>query len=200
MFKLLNNVSLVALQRQHVLSLYESSNAISVRVAGLPTEPAAAYIVAWEERVGLGSVVCALHFRDAARIAAYCDEPKIFPIGDLPERLAQAIQFAESMGYMVEDSGFDSLPVAEQDALMATSPVFHPDLKRLASSGANASGRSSLAPGMAAGTNDPDGVDVDLDEVVELSTSDIVESARGAQRSGTKPALGPEVVQVFLAF
>lgn len=198
MFKLLNNISLVALQRQHVLSIHESSNAISVRVAGLPTEPASAYVVAWEERVGLGSVVCALHFREGARIAAYCDEPKIFPIGDLPERLAQAIQFAESMGYMIEDTGFDTLSVSEQDALMAASPLFHPDLRRLAGRGAFDGARAVSTT--KARADEPDGVDVEVDEVVELSVSDIVDRARGVEPAGAKRGLSRDALQVFLAF
>jgi len=118
--------------REHVLTLVVSINAVSVKVPGIPPSPAMAYIAAWDAGGGRAGTVIYLYYSAPNRAAAYLWEPKEFPVGELPHVLDEAREFLESMGFMLDDSGFRALAPNAQSDLMAHNPLFHKDLARFA--------------------------------------------------------------------
>jgi len=119
----------LAASRDQVLVLLQSINAISAKVPGHQAQPATGYIAAWDVGNGQASAVIYLHFTGTARAAAYGPDPKVFAVTELPRVTEEASEFLESMGYMLDDSAFGTLPPEQQERLVAAAPLFHADLK-----------------------------------------------------------------------
>jgi len=124
----------LAARREQVLVLVQSINALSVKVPGFPTSPAMACLVGWDVGNNHATLAIHLHFAKSKKGVAYLHEPKVFAITDLPDVTAEAVEFLESMGFMLDDAAYGTLKPEEQVALMERTPVFHQDLARYASS------------------------------------------------------------------
>jgi hypothetical protein len=119
-------------RREQVLRLIVSINAVAVKVPGIPTSPAMAYIAAWDAGAGLASVVIYLYYSAANRAVGYTFDPTRFPMADLSRVIDEAHEFLESMGFMLDDSGFGTLKPDDQRAIIERTPLFHKDLSGFA--------------------------------------------------------------------
>lgn len=132
MFTVDPSFTYLAVSGDRVLALAQSINASSVKVPGMPVEPATAYIVAWSAPGGGASAVIYLHYAASGTAAAYTYAPRTFPATELAGVLDEAREFLESMGFMLDDLAFRSQSPERQAALMARAPVFHADLTAFA--------------------------------------------------------------------
>jgi hypothetical protein len=120
----------LAARREQVLVLIQSINALSVKVPGFPTSPAMGYYVGWDVGSGNASAAIYLHLSAKDQSVAYLHDPRTFPLTQLPGVTAEAVEFLESMGFMVDDAAYGTLRPEEQVALMERTPLFHADLAR----------------------------------------------------------------------
>ena len=122
----------LAVRREQVLTLLVSINGVAVKVPGIPTSPAMAYIAAWDVGGGRASAVIYLYYNAINRAVGYSPESRQFLMTDLPQMLDEAREFLESMGFMLDDSAFRTLKPEQQHAIIERIPLFHQDLSRFA--------------------------------------------------------------------
>src|SRR5436305_5328498 len=94
----------VTASRDAVVALYESTNQPLVQVPGRTAQAAHAIIVA--SRLGRGyEVVVALTFVDSGENVLYLPERLVDDVG-LPQAIDEALNFAESMGFILDSTGW----------------------------------------------------------------------------------------------
>jgi hypothetical protein len=111
-----------------ILFLHQAINAVAVKVPGMPLEPATAYVAAWQAPGG-ASLVIYLHYKGTNQRVAYCPSPAVVPTDEVEVQRSEAADFLESMGFLMDDTGFAALSPAQQAAIMARTPLFHADLE-----------------------------------------------------------------------
>ncbi|MBI3179431.1 MAG: hypothetical protein HYZ27_07195 [Deltaproteobacteria bacterium] len=112
-----------SMQREQVLALTQSMNAITVQVPGFPVAPAMGYVLSYAPTGGQAAVVILLHYSDSNRTVAYVPDEASFPLTDLPRVTEEAAVFLESMGFILDDTAFGTLAPAEQEALLQRTPL-----------------------------------------------------------------------------
>lgn len=126
MFSLDKSFTHLSVRPEQVLGLMQSINAVSVKVPGMPTEPATAFLVGYTLGPAEASLIIHLYYANQNRCAAYVPNPRTFPVAHLGPVKEEACEFLESMGFMLDDPDFPGRPQEEQLSLMAHTPVFHP--------------------------------------------------------------------------
>ena len=109
---------------EQVLAVVHSLNALSVKVADLPTNPAMGYFVAWDLGRGQAAALIYLNYTEIAGGVAYLHEPRAFVLTELPQVTEEAWNFLESMGFMLDDASYGTLRPEEQVALLERLPLF----------------------------------------------------------------------------
>lgn len=122
----------VATPKERVVAIIESINANNVAIPGTDTEPTQAYIVGVRNPDNSFSVLIYLHQIVSNRPAIYVCEPRSIPLTNYPEVEANAIEFVESMGFMVDNVNFRRLGPQQQEKVLERVPAFHEDLSRFA--------------------------------------------------------------------
>src|SRR4051812_17912491 len=112
----------VSAGRDSIVALYESTNQPLVQVPGKSAQAAQAAIVA--SRLGRGyEIVIALTFLESGDNVLYTPEQFVDDAG-LPERIEEALDFAESMGFILDSAGWAALDGERRDELRARLPAF----------------------------------------------------------------------------
>jgi type IV pilus assembly protein PilF len=112
-----------------IVALYESTNQPLVATPGRAAQAASAAVVA--VRAGGGfEVFVALNFVDQGENLVYSpDEP--VSQADLPQAVEEALDFAESMGFILDSTGWPKLDKAHRAEVVSRMPAFRPPtLKR----------------------------------------------------------------------
>jgi type IV pilus assembly protein PilF len=112
----------VSAGRDMIVALYESTNQPLVQVPGKSAQAAQAAIVA--SRLGRGyEIVIALTFLDTAENVLYAPDQLVDDAG-LPENIEEALNFAESMGFILDSAGWAALDGERRDELRSRLPAF----------------------------------------------------------------------------
>ena len=112
----------VSAGRDMIVALYESTNQPLVQVPGKSAQAAQAAIVA--SRVGRGyEIVIALTFLESTQNVLYTPDQLVDDAG-LPEKIEEALNFAESMGFILDSAGWAALDAERRDELRARLPAF----------------------------------------------------------------------------
>lgn len=113
------------LSPERVLALVASLNTPNVVAANLPAEPTRCYICAYRETgEGVGFSIY-LHCVDSEKGTFYRHEDRLLSRSRYDEVMAEALAFAESLGFMMDDLGFRDLLPARQRELIEQTPLFH---------------------------------------------------------------------------
>ena len=112
----------VSAGRDMIVALYESTNQPLVQVPGKSAQAAHAAIVA--SRLGRGyEIVIALTFLESAENVLYTPDQLVDDAG-LPEKIEEALNFAESMGFILDSAGWAALDGERRDELRSRLPAF----------------------------------------------------------------------------
>ena len=122
--------------REQVLSLYQSINSPNLAIPGKPAGPAQAFVVGLRGSGGY-AVFIYLYLADAQDCAVYAPNRRNASPEEYQQDESEALGFVESMGFMMDNANFRGLPVAQQDELLKTLPVFFKDPKLAPSAGKN---------------------------------------------------------------
>ncbi len=125
--------------RDQVVSVFQSINQPHLAVPGKQAGPAQAYILGLRGSSGL-SVFVYLFLAETLDCAVYVPERRNLTPEAYGEAEADAHAFVESMGFMMDNLNFRALPVADQDALMRSLPVFQKDPRLAPPTGGDARG------------------------------------------------------------
>jgi type IV pilus assembly protein PilF len=118
----------VAADPARVVSLYLSSNQPHVQAGGRTAQSAQAAVVGLQLDDGRCEVAVGLHLFDAGENVVFVAGP--MPAQVVPDLLEQAVLFAESMGFLLDDAGWARLPDEQRDELLASSGIFRPPQPR----------------------------------------------------------------------
>lgn len=112
--------------REHVVALYESINQPLVNIPGHGTAPTFAYILGTRNKQGHLTVFVYLYQQQTGAVVVYVCEPRSLSREQYRAEEAEAVRFVESMGFLVDNVHFPTLPPHEQDAVMQRAPLFRP--------------------------------------------------------------------------
>jgi Tfp pilus assembly protein PilF len=110
-----------------VAALYESTNQPLVQTAGRAAQSAQAAVVAMQDGP-LYDVVVALTLAESGENILYGSPP--VQEKDLAQTIEEALNFAESMGFILDASGWDNLDEAHRGELIERIPAFRPPMQR----------------------------------------------------------------------
>lgn len=130
--------------RDQIVAVYQSLNQPNLFVPGKQGGPAMAFIVGMRGSAGL-SVYVYLHLPAIHDCAVYVPDRRNLSAGEYASEEAEAVAFAESMGFMMDNLNFRGLPAAQQDQVLKTLPVFLKD-PRLAAPAPHQAGPANKAP------------------------------------------------------
>jgi type IV pilus assembly protein PilF len=126
MFNVDDRIKSLPVTRDQVVSLFQSINTPHLAVPGRKAGPAQCYVVTLRGPTGHGVFVY-LYLPESDDQAVYVSERRAVPPELAAEEEGDAMAFAESMGFMMDNTNFPNFPPEEQDAYMAQLPVFQRD-------------------------------------------------------------------------
>src|SRR5438552_1417665 len=109
---------------ERVIALHVSSNAPHVQAGGRSAQPASAVVAALMGDDGRCEVAVALHLPASGDNVIYAGQ-RLAP-DQVPDALEQAVVFAESMGFLLDDSGVARMSPAQRERAVQRTPQFHP--------------------------------------------------------------------------
>ncbi|MCC6807423.1 MAG: hypothetical protein IT381_08365 [Deltaproteobacteria bacterium] len=105
-----------------ILFVMSSFNQVSLAVPGLDQEPAHAYIVAHKTPRGQYNVHVYILLQQTSTPVVYMrDGPPVADTG-YQQVIAEALAFVESMGFLLDDIGFDKAPPEKRQAMIESFP------------------------------------------------------------------------------
>ena len=124
----------IAADRSQVVALIESINHPHIGVPGFDPQVTQAYVVGVRRPDGLFDLFVYLYLTEDQRAVLYTHSGGPVDLSRYPEVEAEALNFVESMGFMVDNANFRSLSPEQQLELMESVPCFHADLAAWAAS------------------------------------------------------------------
>jgi Tfp pilus assembly protein PilF len=112
--------------REHVIALFESINQPLVNIPSHGTAPTGAFVLGTRNEFGFYTVFVYLHQPETRAVVVYISEPRNLTAELYRAEEQEAIRFVESMGFMVDNIHFPTLPPPEQEAVIARIPLFRP--------------------------------------------------------------------------
>lgn len=132
MYEIHPELKSIKVDSDQIVAIIESINSPMVAAAGKPLEPAKAFIMGVRNPSGLFSIYIYLHLLQSMECLIYLHDPVEIPMESYHDLEVEALQFVESMGFMVDNLNFRNLPDDQRGELMQRMPVFHEDLKEFA--------------------------------------------------------------------
>ena len=115
--------------KEQIVAIIESINKPMVAAAGKPLEATKAYILGMRQSSGLYSIYVYLHLVHSKECLIYLHDPGEIAMEAYHETEVDALQFVESMGFMVDNCNFRNLTPEQQQELIDQMPIFTEDLK-----------------------------------------------------------------------
>ena len=113
------------LEREHVIKLMTSLNEPMIDPPRHHAQPTHAYISTFKEDEGLSVYIYLyLTIEKVGILYRYAEEVPVSERNRIAEE--DAVQFAEDMGFLMDDLKFDLLDMSQQDKVLATIPMFIP--------------------------------------------------------------------------
>lgn len=125
MFVQLPGQKSLGIRPDQVVAVIESINTPNIAIPGMSTEPVAAYIVGIRLLSGNFTVAIYLHLLHSNTACIYAADPLEVPLEGYSDLEAEAIQFTESMGFMLDNLNFRAQPPEQIARLIETLPLFH---------------------------------------------------------------------------
>lgn len=126
MLKVDGNLTHLTLPREAIIGLYESINQPLVNIPNFGTAPTGAYVLCARGGQSLYSVFVYLHQPETRAVIIYVSEPRYLTLEQYRMEENEAIRFVESMGFMIDNLHFPTLPPDEQSLVMSRIPIFRP--------------------------------------------------------------------------
>ena len=118
----------IGIEADRVVAVIESINTPNIAVPEAGSQPTKAYIVGVATPTGAFAIYCYLLMLETNHPIVYVSDTPEVSLDDYPQLEAEAIQFAESMGFMLDNMNLRARPVEEQTQLLASLPFFHDDV------------------------------------------------------------------------
>lgn len=116
--------------REQVIALHTSLNSPHLFIPGKPAGPAQAFILGLRGSTGFATFIY-LYLAEAGDCAVYVSGKRNTSFEEYLAEEGEALGFVESMGFMMDNSNWRSLPQPTQEELLRTLPVFFRDPKQV---------------------------------------------------------------------
>lgn len=124
----------IPVTREQVVSLHASLNKPVIAVPGKPAQEVQGYILGVRNPAGYFGLFVYLYLTQTHDAVVYVDHDRLrLDPSEYAEVEAEALGFVESMGFMLDNLNFRSLPPDQQQELMDGLPCFSRNPGRLAS-------------------------------------------------------------------
>lgn len=131
MFEIDNSLKYIEASRDDVLEIIASINIPLVAAADHPSEPTKAYICSLRKQENLIILYIYLYLIQSNIGIIYISTEGPTTEKDYPAMKSSALEFAEGMGFLMEDLTFSSLGEQEKENLLSSLPLFLEDLSIL---------------------------------------------------------------------
>lgn len=148
-----------------IVAIIESINSPMVAAEGRPLEPAKAYIVGMRNPSGLFSIYIYLHLMQSSDCLVYLHDPVEVPMDTYHDTELEALQFVESMGFMVDNINFRNLDQQQQSEVLERMPIFQQDLQAFSQRQQGRLGADEVQ------TNAEDGEVLELEPIEEIAAA-----------------------------
>ncbi len=128
MFEIDNSLKYIEASKDDVLEIIASINIPLVAAADHPSEPTKAYICSLRVPENLIAVYIYLYLIQSNIGIIYKSTQGPTTEKDYPTMKSSALEFAEGMGFLMEDLTFGSLSEQEKEELLSSLPLFLKDL------------------------------------------------------------------------
>jgi len=152
-FKPEPSIRFVPATREQVVAIVESINQPQVSIPGKSPQTVSGHLCALRNPNGTFSIYVSLHLPKAGENVVYVHDRPQLGVEEYREAEIEALQFLESMGFMLDNLNFRNLSPAVQDETLARIPLFSPPRAPAPAPAAAAS--SSAQPQGAAAPADP---------------------------------------------
>lgn len=116
----------IAAVREQIVAIIESVNQPHVAIPGKSPQPAKGYVTGVRNSNATFSIYVYLVMSVAQETVIYANAQSQFPLEAYREIETEALNFVESMGFMMENVNFRNQPREAQDELMVRLPLFRP--------------------------------------------------------------------------
>lgn len=113
-----------------VVAIIESINSPNISIPEVGTEPTKAYLVGVATPAGGYGIFCYLLMLESNRPILYISNPPEVAFDQYGVLESDAIQFAESMGFMLDNMNFRAQPPEVQARLVSELPFFRDQVPR----------------------------------------------------------------------
>jgi hypothetical protein len=168
-FDIHSEIGSIQVGRENIVAIIESINSPMVAAANKPLEPAKAFILGLRNQSGSFSIYIYLHLLQSKECLIYLHDPPEIPMESYHDTELEALQFVESMGFMVDNVNFRNLSPDQQVALMEQLPMFTEDLEEFARRQTAAREGGGLVDEEGADPEELGGEVVDLEDLVDAS-------------------------------
>ncbi len=131
MFEIDNSLKYIETSKDDVLEIIGSINIPLVAAADHPSEPTKAYICSLRKQENLIILYIYLYLIQSNIGIIYISTEGPTTEKDYPAMKSSALEFAEGMGFLMEDLTFSSLGEQEKENLLSSLPLFLEDLSIL---------------------------------------------------------------------
>ena len=124
MFEPNASVRFIPARRESVVAVIESNNQPQVSIPGKPPQKVAGHMVALRNANNTFSVYIALYLSGTNENFVYFNEKREVTLENYRPVEQEALQFLESMGFMVNNLNYAKLKPDQQDSILKRLPIF----------------------------------------------------------------------------
>lgn len=171
MFELNQKLNRLDIPAQKVLRIKRSLGNVQLALPGQKSQMATAYVCAFSAGKGV-RVAVALHLQDDFKLVYYLNAGGEISSDNAGKTLNQAVEFCETLGFMMNDLDFHKMSGDEKKKFWASLPLLTPPVKP----------KPVAAPAPSRGSGKTAAVDDIIEEAEELSSAESVELDLGLPR------------------
>jgi len=125
-------IKVIQISPDQIVALIMSINTAMVAAEGKPLQPTTAVIVGSRNPSGGFSLFIYLYLAQSEECLVYATDPLDFTLEQYREFEMEALQFVETMGFMMENLHFRKMTPERQATTLRDLPIFYPDLHAFA--------------------------------------------------------------------
>lgn len=110
--------------RDQVVAVVESINQPQISIPTKVPQTAQAYLVGLRNGNGTFSIYAGLYLRQTGENVVYCHDRREVPVEAYPDLEHEALQFLESMGFMLDNTHFRNQAPEAQEQILRRVPLF----------------------------------------------------------------------------
>ncbi len=132
MFTIVHDLKYIGTDRENIVGIIEAVNLPLVAAEGKPLERARVWIIGAMNPAGSFSIYIYLHLIENNVCQIYLCDPMEITREEYAAMEQEALDFVESMGFIVENTNFRNLSKQHQQEMIDSIPAFFEDINRFA--------------------------------------------------------------------